>query len=205
MNWYIENKILAEASIGIDEVGRGPLAGPVVAVAVWINDDGLNALGSSGIVIRDSKKMSHLQRVRALQWINEQPKSNIKYAIAEASVEEIDEINILEAALLAMNRAYKSLDIKNCVALIDGNKSPENLKSIRIVKGDDKVPAISIASVIAKEYRDNLMRQLAMQFPAYGWETNVGYGTKQHLEAIGKFGITPHHRKSFAPIKNYFI
>ena len=206
MSWYKENKIFAEESVGIDEVGRGPLAGPVVAAAVWISEKGLNALNESGIVVRDSKKMSHLQRVRALQWINAQSKSIIKYAIAEASVEEIDEVNILNAALLAMARAHESLmpslEVKNCIALIDGNKSPKNLNAITIVKGDDKVPAISVASIIAKEYRDNKMRQLATQFPVYGWDTNVGYGTKQHTDAIEKFGITAHHRKSFAPIKN---
>lgn len=206
MSWYKENKISAEKSVGIDEVGRGPLAGPVVAAAVWISEKGLNTLNEGGIVVRDSKKMSRLQRVRALQWINTQPKSIIKYAIAEASVEEIDEVNILNAALLAMARAHESLisslEVKNCIALIDGNKSPKNLNAITIIKGDDKVPAISIASIIAKEYRDNIMRQFAVQFPVYGWDTNVGYGTKQHIDAIKKFGITAHHRKSFAPIKD---
>ncbi|MDR2157966.1 MAG: ribonuclease HII [Holosporaceae bacterium] len=203
--WYDENGIDVEDSVGIDEAGRGPLAGPVVAASVWISSPLFATLKNSDLIIRDSKKMTARQRKKVLDWIKLQSDETIRYSIASATVEEIDEINILQAALLAMKRSYYSLKFPVKRLLVDGNKAPR-IKDVdvrTIVKGDDKVLSISLASIIAKEYRDNLMRKLALEYPHYGWETNVGYGSKKHMESILQQGITPHHRKTFAPINTF--
>ncbi len=178
---------------GVDEVGRGPLAGPVVAAAVIIDinniPDGIN----------DSKKLSKKNRLEISNEI-------IKYSIcsiAEASVEEIDAINILQASLLAMNRAIEGLAKKPRTILVDGKFKPKtNLPTHTIIKGDGKSLSIAASSIIAKVYRDNLMTGLSKKYPEYLWEKNAGYGTKQHLLAIKKCGVTPIHRKSFKPIHN---
>ena len=178
---------------GVDEVGRGPLAGPVVAAAVIIDinniPDGIN----------DSKKLSKKNRLEISNEI-------IKYSIcsiAEASVEEIDAINILQASLLAMNRAIEGLSKKPRTILVDGKFKPKtSLPTHTIIKGDGKSLSIAASSIIAKVYRDNLMTGLSKKYPEYLWEKNAGYGTKQHLLAIKKCGITPIHRKSFKPIHN---
>ena len=203
ISWYSEHNIDVSNSIGIDEVGRGPLAGPVVAVAVWINGDILPRIEHEKLIIRDSKKMSQKQRQKVLNWIELQDFSMIKYAIGFASSQEIDDINILNATFLAMRRAYESLDIKVQHVLIDGNKSPDlkDVNVIPVVGGDNKVLSIALSSIIAKEFRDDWMKNLAQKFPHYGWHTNVGYGSKEHINAILNYGITTHHRKTFAPIK----
>jgi len=182
------NKII----VGIDEVGRGPLAGPVMAAAVILSSE------IEGLA--DSKKLSALRREKLFNQII----STSKVAIGSASVEEIDEINILQASLLAMQRAYNQLEIKADLVLIDGNKAPKlNALEIQtIIGGDAKIPVISAASIIAKVTRDKLMNELAQDFPEYAWSKNAGYGTKTHLDAIAKYGITKHHRMSFAPVKN---
>ena len=212
LSWYASNNIDIEDSIGIDEVGRGPLAGPVISSAVWICSNLARFLEENSRVfpVRDSKKMTILQRSKVVNWINQQSHNSIRYSIGFASVEEIDELNILRASLLSMKRAYDSVGIKKNTILVDGNIAPDfdNCNEIdvkTIVGGDSKVLSISLASIIAKEYRDNLMRKLAKDFPQYKWNTNVGYGSKAHLEAISKFGITCHHRKSFSPISNILL
>lgn len=211
-DWYTENNIIISDSVGIDEVGRGPLAGPVVAAAVWIDEVGADMLKDSGLIVRDSKKMTASARQKIADWVQHvsdkftSGERHVKVSIAEASVEEIDCINILQAAMLAMRRAYDALKIPAKFVLVDGNRSPDirqgQVKTV--IKGDDNVLGISIASVVAKQYRDGLMRRLAEKYPQYGWDTNVGYGSKQHIRAIQEFGITEHHRKSFSPVKEIF-
>lgn len=202
-SWYLENNIDVEKSVGIDEVGRGPLAGPVVAAAVWISESTIALLEQSDILVRDSKKLSEKQRKQTLLWIKSIPDSMIRYAVGEASVEEIDSINILNAAMLAMKRAYDTLNFDADIALIDGNRSPDlgNTQTQTVIKGDDKVLSIALASIIAKEYRDAIMKIYAEQYPGYGWEKNAGYGSQQHIYAIFHKGVTPLHRKTFSPIK----
>lgn len=205
--WYLENNLDPNDCIGIDEVGRGPLAGPVVAAAVWISEEGIALIEKNEIEVRDSKKLSHKQRKKILNWIDKQPKEILKYSISLASVEEIDSLNILQATFLAMKRAYSSLNLVKPFTLVDGNKAPELENTVvkTIVKGDDTVISIALASVIAKEYRDNLMRELSKKYPQYGWSTNVGYGSQQHIYAILQYGATPHHRRTFAPVKDLDI
>lgn len=202
--WYLENNVSPDDCIGIDEVGRGPLAGPVVTAAVWISEKGVALIEKDEIVIRDSKKLSHNQRKKVLNWIEKQPKEILKYSIGMASVEEIDSLNILQATFLAMQRAYISLNLSKPLTLVDGNKAPElkNTQVRTIVKGDDTVMSIALASIIAKEHRDNIMKELDKKYPQYGWSTNVGYGSQRHICAIVQYGATPHHRKTFAPVKD---
>ena len=179
--------------IGVDEVGRGPLAGPVISAAIILNKE----IIPEGI--NDSKKLSKKKRI----IINEQLISHHSYAIGVATVEEIDKINILQASLLSMKRAILGLKIVPKSILVDGNKLPDlEYKMYPIVKGDSKSVSIAAASIIAKVYRDKLMEDLSIQYPGYYWEKNSGYGTKQHLLALNNLGITPIHRKTFAPIYN---
>ena len=179
--------------IGVDEVGRGPLAGPVISAAIILNKE----IIPEGI--NDSKKLSKKKRI----IINEQLILHHSYAIGVATVEEIDKINILQASLLAMKRAILGLKIVPKSILIDGNKLPDlEYKMYPIVKGDSKSASIAAASIIAKVYRDKLMEDLSIQYPGYYWEKNSGYGTKQHLLALNNLGVTPIHRKTFAPIYN---
>ena len=176
---------------GVDEVGRGPLAGPVVAAAVILP-------GEPPDGIRDSKQLSPAARFR----LDREIRACSEVAIALASVEEIDRLNILEATMLAMRRAVALLPTPPEAALVDGNRLPELACPARaIVKGDARCPAIAAASIVAKEARDCLMRALAIAHPGYGWERNAGYGTAAHLAALGRLGTTPHHRRSFAPIR----
>jgi len=176
---------------GVDEVGRGCLAGPVVSAAVILkNSINLNLL-------KDSKKISFNKREK----ISEHIKLNSYYAIGIASVEEILKLNILQASLLSMKRAIVKLSIRPELILIDGNFAPKNLKNFKtIINGDEKIKVISAASIIAKVYRDNLMLKLSEKFSNYSWDRNFGYGTKAHLNSLKKFGITSHHRKSFKPV-----
>ena len=176
---------------GVDEVGRGCLAGPVVSAAVILKK-GINL-----DLLKDSKKISFKKR----QEVSDHIKSNSFYALGLASVDEILELNILQASLLSMKRALEQLAVKPDMTLIDGNFAPKGLKNYKtIINGDEKIKVISAASIIAKVYRDNLMIKLAEEFANYAWESNFGYGTKAHLEGLKKFGITSHHRKGFKPV-----
>ncbi len=178
---------------GVDEAGRGPLCGPVVAAAgIFTNRD-----VEIPVVIRDSKQMTAKQRAQAYDWIVQ----NTVWAVAECAPSEIDELNILWASMLAMERAVDKLGLKPQYCLVDGNRLPNNLVGKPVVKGDAKSLSIAAASIIAKETRDSIMRDLAQQFPQYDWDKNAGYPTKSHLQAIEKYGINQHYRKSFGPIK----
>ncbi len=177
---------------GIDEAGRGPFAGPVVAAAVILDRDRI----PSGI--RDSKKIKKENRERLFEDIM----TGALVGIGEASVDEIDSLNILEASLLAMRRAVDALPRRPDVALVDGNRDPGlGIPSRLIVKGDSLSLSIAAASIVAKVTRDRKMCALAAEFPHYGWEKNAGYGTEEHRKGLSRFGITPQHRRSFAPIR----
>ncbi len=176
---------------GVDEVGRGCLAGPVVSAAVILKKS-VNLK-----LLKDSKKITFKKR----EDIYEHIKENSYFAIGVASVEEILKLNILHASLLSMKRAINQLLIKPDITLIDGNYAPEGIKNYKtIVNGDEKIKAISAASIIAKVYRDRLMIKLSEEFSNYAWERNFGYGTKAHLKGLKKFGVTTHHRKGFKPV-----
>ncbi len=179
---------------GVDEVGRGSLVGPVFAAAVIFNKK------VDKKRLKDSKSLSKNNREILEKYI----KKNSKWSIASASTKEIEKLNILNASLLAMKRAIKKLKIKPKIVMVDGNKIPKmknfNLKCV--IKGDQKIAEISAASIIAKVSRDRLIKRLAKIYDKYYWHKNVGYGTKDHLLAIKKFGVTKHHRKKFKPIHN---
>ena len=177
---------------GVDEVGRGSLIGPVYAAAVILNKS------IDKKILKDSKKLTKSRREIIAKYI----KKNSIWAMGKASVKEIEKINILNASLLAMKRAIIRLKKKPSLVLIDGNKSPKikNYEFNCIVKGDQKIPSISAASIIAKVSRDKMISGLGKKFKGYYWDKNFGYGTKQHLKAIKNFGITSHHRKTFSPI-----
>ncbi|RBW53313.1 ribonuclease HII [Ruegeria sp. A3M17] len=196
-DYSIEQAAVAQGYLriaGVDEVGRGPLAGPVVAAAVILNPEdipeGLN----------DSKKLTAKRRT----VLDVEVRNRADFAIAEASVAEIDEHNILRASHLAMERAVAALDPPPDYLLIDGNMIPRGLTipAQAVVKGDAHSVSIAAASIIAKNWRDQLMVDLAQQHPGYGWEKNAGYPSKQHREALQKLGVTPHHRRSFKPVHN---
>jgi len=181
---------------GIDEVGRGPLAGPVVAAAVVLCRDARHA--PLWEKINDSKKLSAVRRAD----LDARIRDAADVSVALCSVAEIDRLNILQASLRAMQKAFNALPQPPGAALIDGNKAPRlACSSTRtIVKGDARSLSIAAASIIAKHYRDALMQKLAEEFPHYGWARNAGYGTAEHLKALEIHGVTPHHRTSFAPI-----
>ena len=177
---------------GVDEVGRGPLAGPVVTAAVILPAH----YDLPGLT--DSKKLTAKRREVLSKAIKQQA---LCFAFGQASLAEIDELNILHATMLAMQRAVAGLSIKPTRVLVDGNRSPDfGIVAEAIVGGDGLEPCISAASIIAKVARDQLMSEYALQYPQYGWQNNSGYGTKQHLEALLNFGVSPHHRRSFAPV-----
>lgn len=178
---------------GVDEVGRGPLAGPVVAAAVILDP----AKPIEGLA--DSKKLTEKRREALVVEIKEKA---LAWSVARAEVEEIDRINILQASLLAMKRAVESLQHTPELALIDGNHCPElDCRMEAIIKGDSKEPAISAASILAKVARDTEMAEMEQVYPGYGFAKHKGYPTKQHREAILKLGITPIHRRSYAPVQ----
>lgn len=187
----INIKIIA----GVDEAGRGPLAGEVYAAAVILNSeepiDGL----------KDSKKLSPNRRADLSQKIKMR---SLAWSVSFATVEEIDELNILNATLLAMSRAIEGLNLAPEIVLVDGNKAPtlKGLEIHTIIRGDQKEPSISAASIIAKVTRDERLMVLDQMYPAWGFRNHKGYGTKAHIEAIKTYGVTPFHRKSFEPIKS---
>ena len=179
---------------GADEAGRGPIAGPVFAAAVILDPD--HPIDG----LKDSKKLSENRRDELAQLIKEKAKA---WSIAQCSVAEIDELNILWASMLAMKRAIERLSIKPELALIDGNRCPKEL-SVRaraIVKGDDRIPVISAASILAKTARDAIMMELHSQYPEYGFDRHKGYPTAFHLAQLEKFGVSPVHRKTYAPVR----
>lgn len=184
------NEGLVEA--GCDEAGRGPLAGPVYAAAVILPPDFHHPL------LNDSKKMTEKAR-ELLRPIIE--KEAVAWAVVPVSAEEIDQINILNASITGMQRAVRQLSVKPDYLLIDGNrfKPFDGYKYSTVVHGDATYASIAAASVLAKTYRDEFMRKLALEYPQYGWDKNMGYPTKEHIEAIKKYGYTVHHRKSFHP------
>lgn len=183
---------------GVDEAGRGPLAGPVCAAAVILDPskpiEGLN----------DSKKLSAKKREALAPLIKERA---LAWAVAWGSVEEIDRLNILQATMLAMTRALEGLKVRPELILIDGNRTPKGLPApaSAVVKGDAKVAAISAASILAKTERDRLMTELDRTYPGYGFAQHAGYGTAAHVAAIEKLGVTPWHRRTFEPIKSLLL
>lgn len=185
---------MSEYVIGVDEVGRGPLAGPVVTCAVlWPAELTWDWLD-------DSKKLSEKRRLKALPGIRERA---LEISYGRAEVEEIDQINILNATLRAMERAVQGISDTECVVLIDGNRVPAGLsgRGRAIVGGDGSVAAISAASILAKTARDEEMAAWAAMYPGYGFEQHAGYPTRSHLEALDRLGVTPIHRRTFGPVK----
>lgn len=196
-DFSFEDQCCGETVCGIDEVGRGPLAGPVVAAAVVIDRDTmpLDIL----VQINDSKKLTARKRA----FLFDQIRLFSDVGIGTCSVEEIDDMNILQASLTAMSRAFAALRAPPKHALIDGNKAPKLACSTKtIVGGDGKSFSIAAASIIAKHHRDSYMQKIANDFPNYGWEKNAGYGTAYHLQALEIYGVTIHHRQSFSPVSN---
>ena len=181
---------------GVDEAGRGPWAGPVVAGAVILDAANLSPELLSGL--DDSKKLSAKRRVSLLAALE----SEALIGIGQAGVGEIETLNILGATLLAMARAVEALGVKPDLALVDGNREPSLGCAVRcVVGGDGQSLSIAAASIAAKVTRDGIMADLAATFPGYGWERNAGYGTKEHQDALERLGVTPEHRMSYAPIK----
>ena len=193
-DFSIENECGQNFIAGVDEAGRGPLCGPVVAAAVIFPNRDIEI----PVVIRDSKKMSPAQRATAYDWITK----NTIWAVGECTSAEIDELNILWASMRAMERAVAGLGQTPDMCLIDGNRVPKNLRGRAVIKGDAKSLSIAAASIVAKETRDKIMHELAQKFPEYGWDRNAGYPTAQHLMAIEKYGVTKHHRRTFGPVRN---
>lgn len=211
---------------GVDEVGRGPLAGPVVACTVLFEQIEKNQIEFENFIellssfqVTDSKKLTEEKRKRIIENLSIEiiahqeliiqisENAYLKYFIQEISVDEIDELNILNASLKAMKLSFESIGAENGILLIDGNKkfqTNRDVQLITVIKGDSKSLLIGLASIIAKEYRDQLMQSLDENYPYYGWKSNAGYGTKMHLDGIDKFGITKHHRKSFKGVKEVY-
>ena len=186
-------KLIAMLIAGVDEVGRGPLAGPVVTAAV-ILPESYDLPG-----LDDSKKLTAKRRSVLADAIKEQA---LAWALAQASVAEIDQLNILGGTMLAMQRAVESLAVMPDKVLVDGNRSPGfSMPSEAIIKGDGLVACISAASIIAKQSRDQLMQEMHALYPQYHFASNVGYPTKQHRDALKQYGPTPIHRRSFAPVQ----
>jgi ribonuclease HII len=181
--------------VGVDEAGRGPLAGPVVAAAVVLCPDGI-------IGLDDSKKLSARRRAQ----LETEIKAKCRWAVGMADVEEIDAINILQATLLAMTRAVEALAVEPALVMVDGNRLPRwKYHAEAIIGGDAIHPCISAASIIAKEHRDRIMVAADADYPGYGWASNKGYGAALHMAALRRLGPTPLHRKSFAPVAQMIL
>ncbi len=189
--------------IGLDEVGRGPLAGPVISCGCHFKN--YTILNEFKEFIGDSKKLSEKKRLLSFKFLHNLKKEGIiDFHLGIANVNEIDNLNILGATKLSMKRVVDKFNLKNAYLIIDGNFSL-NYKSYKeqsIIKGDNKSLSIAAASIIAKVHRDRLMKKLSIKFQDFGWEKNSGYGTKKHIENIHRFGPTIHHRKTFEPIKS---
>ena len=186
-----------EVMCGVDEAGRGPLAGPVFAAAVILND----AYPIAGL--RDSKKLTEARRDALALQIKQHA---VAWSIASCSHEEIDTLNILQASLLAMRRAVEGLSVQPTLALIDGNRCPVmSVRSEAIVGGDDKVAAISAASILAKTARDAALQVLHSEYPQYGFDRHKGYPTALHLEQLRQHGVSPVHRRSYAPVRKILL
>ncbi len=206
-----DNGFKAKFLCGLDEAGRGPLVGPVIAGCVHIPPEAL-AKAPELLTLQDSKKLSKSRREVLFDLVTR----FCAYGVGQAGIEEIDDINILHASMNAMTRAWHDMMARRGVtqahlsafspdlALIDGNRVPKDMPiaARAIVKGDAKSLCIAAASVVAKVTRDRLLEEIGRQYPAYQWHKNSGYGTADHLDAIAKYGATPHHRMSFAPLKN---
>ncbi|MBX9912294.1 MAG: ribonuclease HII [Pseudomonadaceae bacterium] len=193
MSLDLDFALVEDLVAGVDEVGRGPLCGAVVTAAV-ILDPARPILG-----LKDSKKLSAARREQLFDEICEK---SVAWCIARAEVDEIDQLNILHATMLAMQRAVAGLSVTPRLALIDGNRCPQlEVPSESVVKGDSKVPAIAAASILAKVSRDREMQALELQYPGYGIAGHKGYPTPVHLEALQRLGPTPIHRRSFAPVR----
>jgi ribonuclease HII len=194
-DFSLENRAQVQLVAGVDEAGRGPLAGPVVAAAVLI--DLTNLCEEIFVDVNDSKQMSRAKR----QLVHERLTALTCVSVGEASVAEIDHLNILAATLLAMRRAVLGLPRPPQLVLVDGNQRPHLDCPVRcVVGGDGRSLSIAAASIVAKVTRDRIMAALAAAYPAYGWERNAGYPTKEHRLAVTRHGVTPHHRRSFQPI-----
>ena len=181
---------------GVDEVGRGCLAGPVVSAAVILKK------GVQIKNLKDSKKLTFEQRIK----ISKDIKNNSFFSIGVASVKEIEKLNILQASLLSMKRAILSLSKKPDLVLVDGNFAPQIVNQCRtVIKGDEKIKCISAASILAKVYRDKIMIKMSKKYKNYSWNKNFGYGTKQHIMGLKKYGLTSMHRKNFKPIHKMLL
>lgn len=177
--------------VGVDEVGRGPLAGPVVVAAVALPGDIVD------VGLDDSKRLSHSKRAELVNWIK---KEAIAYKIVAKDSKVIDHYNILEATRMAMTEAVMAIADDQTVVLTDAMKLPISLKQIDLIKGDQRSVSIAAASILAKEYRDGLMKEYAELYPHYDFQHNMGYGTKKHLQGLSLYGATPIHRLSFSPV-----
>lgn len=189
---------------GVDEAGRGPWVGPVVAGCAVFVDRNIHPFLLENL--NDSKKLSKKKREQLYEVLQDEAlKGHVKIGIGQASAQEIDDINILNASFLAMKRAIEAAKVRPDMVLVDGNREPKNFgyATKAIIKGDAKSYSISAASILAKVYRDRLMEKMALQYPGYGFEKNAGYGTKAHIEGLKNLGVTPEHRKSYAPIKEF--
>ncbi|MES0371826.1 MAG: ribonuclease HII [Mariprofundaceae bacterium] len=189
-DFFMVSSLLA----GVDEVGRGPLAGPVVTAAVILSPDD-PMLGQ----YRDSKRVSEKKRIRIYHHIR---KHAVAYSVAQATVEEIDRLNILHATMVAMRRAVEGLTVRPTEVVVDGNRCPDVPFPVSaVIGGDDKVQEIAAASIMAKVVRDRLMHYMDHQYPAYQFSRHKGYGTKVHMDALREHGPCDHHRRSFAPVR----
>ena len=202
-DFLLEDEINGVAA-GVDEAGRGPWAGPVAAgCAVFLSRDVDARLLEN---LNDSKKLSKKKREMLFDLLQkEAEKGTMKLGIGLASAAEIDEINILNASFLAMERAIEKAGVQPALVLVDGNRMPRDFGwAVKtVIKGDGKSYSIAAASILAKVYRDRLMEEMARQYPGYGFEKNAGYGTKAHIEGLKKFGVTPEHRRSYAPVREF--
>ncbi len=198
-DFFFEYEAIAEGLspvVGVDEAGRGPWAGPVVAGAAILDPQTLPDELRHGL--DDSKKLTTKKREVFFELLLEHAVTGVGIA----SVEEIDDLNILAATMLAMRRAVDDLGVKPGMVLVDGNRLPDfSCRAEALVKGDGRSLSIAAGSIIAKVSRDRIMTQIGENYPQYGWDHNAGYGTKQHRQALAKFGVTEHHRRSFAPIR----